>query len=433
MRNTKVAVLVVLLLVLSGCTAINPGMSDLSPTAARNPGERAVAREKQNGPPTLDDLFARIAEQVPGFGGMFIDKAGNLAVYMVNLQPNAATAVQSAIARVFGQDERFQRPIVLLPGKYDFLQLKRWHDRLMPEALGFDSVVSTDIDDANNRLRIGVETLAVQGELELQLNSLGIPREAVIIEQTEPVRYESSLQDFHRPLVGGLQINFGNYLCTLGFIGVRQGVQGFVTNSHCTNTQGGVEGTVYHQPVASGTTNRVGLEIADPTYFSGSPCPRNRRCRYSDSAFVQVPHPSGPAVTVSQGLLALTALGSLAWNGTDAYRIVGEADPLVGETVRKVGRTTGTTQGVVEQTCVNFNVLGTKITQLCQADGSYGSNSGDSGSPVFRVTNSPQANDVVLVGIHWGSGGAFSPIGTNNIQRSTELGPVDTCAAGFSC
>ncbi len=434
MRGIRFGVIAVLLFTISGCTAIKPGVDGFDQSAARQPGERIEPIVNRGRPVTIDDLFAEIAKQVPGFGGMFIDKTDSLAVYLVDIGPNATAAVQNAIVNVFGNDERFQRPIVVLKGKYGFLQLKKWHDRLMPEVLGLSEVVLTDIDDARNRLRIGIETLDVQEKIELQLDNLSIPREAVIIEQTEPVRYESSLQDFHRPLVGGLQINFGNSLCTLGFIGVRQGVQGFVTNSHCTNTQGGVEGTIYHQPVASGTTNRVGLEIADPTYFSGSPCPPGKKCRYSDSSFEQVPHPNGPSVTISQGTIARTAIGSLNWNGVDTYRIVSETNaPLVGEFLTKVGRTTGTTQGTVQQTCVNFSVLGTKIVQLCQSSASYSSAGGDSGSPVFRITNSPQANDVSLYGIHWGSGGAFSPIGTNNVQRSTELGPVNTCAAGFSC
>jgi hypothetical protein len=67
----------------------------------------------------------------------------------------------------------------------------------------------------------------------------------------------------------------------------------------------------------------------------------------------------------------------------------------------------------------------------------YSSAGGDSGSPVFRILNKPAANDVYLGGIHWGGDGSivvFSPM--SGIQRSTapaELGPVTTCATGFTC
>lgn len=84
--------------------------------------------------------------------------------------------------------------------------------------------------------------------------------------------------------------------------------------------------------------------------------------------------------------------------------------------------------------CVTLNVASSNITQLCQGIAGYSSAGGDSGSPVFRIVNSPATNDVRLAGIHWGSGGAFSMI--SQIQRSTapaELGAITTCASGFAC
>jgi hypothetical protein len=110
----------------------------------------------------------------------------------------------------------------------------------------------------------------------------------------------------------------------------------------------------------------------------------------------------------------------------DIFNITGEADPLVGQAVTKVGRTTGRTAGTVQQTCVNVNVDGTNITQLCQSISNYANAGGDSGSPVFRITTLPS---VVLVGINWGGNGTtsvFSPI--TNIQQ--ELGALNTCAGG---
>jgi hypothetical protein len=245
----------------------------------------------------------------------------------------------------------------------------------------------------------------------------------VLISVTKPVVPE--LRSARRPLRGGLQINFGNFLCTLGFVAVRQGITGFVTNSHCSNTQGGSEGTVYHQASASGTTNRVGQEVADPTYSTGGSCPAGRQCRFSDSSFARVPHPSGPSVATALGTIARPAVGSFTWNGTDTFTVTAEAAPVTGQAVTKVGRTTGRTSGTIQQTCANFNVAGSTITQLCQSRASYTSSGGDSGSPVFRITSLP---NVTLVGIHWGSGGAFSPI--TNIQMSGELGSVNTCAGG---
>ena len=84
---------------------------------------------------------------------------------------------------------------------------------------------------------------------------------------------------------------------------------------------------------------------------------------------------------------------------------------------------------------------GTNIQQLCQDVVKANVAGGDSGSPVFRITNSPRANDVRLYGLLWGGGTisgygtvfVFSALGTRNMQRSAEMGTLTTCAAGFSC
>jgi hypothetical protein len=92
--------------------------------------------------------------------------------------------------------------------------------------------------------------------------------------------------------------------------------------------------------------------------------------------------------------------------------------------VNKVGRTTGWTQGVVTNTCVNTGVSGSNIVQLCQTFVSAGVGGGDSGSDVFGLTG---GNSVRLLGILWGGNGAgtqfvYSPI--TNVEQ--ELGPLTT-------
>ena len=355
---------------------------------------------------------------------MFVDEANSaLYVYLVNPTAKMTTASEAAITAVFDDELVLHNKIQALSGQYGFLQLKEWHERMMMDVLALPGVVFTDIDDAKNRLAVGVEKPAVQALVEEQLTKLGIPREAVNIEETRPVEFDTSLQDRHRGLVGGLQIATSRFLCTLGFPATRAAVRGFVTNSHCTDTQGGVEGTRFYQPTVA-TNNHIGVETVDPVYRLQD-CPLFRLCRYSDAAFVRL----DADVTSQRGRIARPAtLGSTVWNGVATFRIVSEANPVVGGRVTKVGRTTGRTAGTVSRTCANFNVAGTSITQLCQAQASYTSMAGDSGSP---VVSGLAGNDVRLRGIHWGSGRVFSPIG--NIQRSDELGPLLTCAASFGC
>jgi hypothetical protein len=359
----------------TGNVAISAGNSN--PAASPGPSQ-------PNEFETPDDRLAAVARQVPGFGGMFFDQDGILQVYMLGQKgplSEALTAfLDDVITREVGRGERLsQKGFEIREGKYDFLDLHRWQRQMAPAVLSLPGVVFTDIDDTTNRLRIGITDLPGRvGAVEEILDTLGIPREAALINETKPVWPE--LQSRRRPLRGGLQINYGNFLCTLGFIAIRQGVTGIVTNSHCTNTQGGVEGTKYHQPSFS-FFSQVAEEIVDPTYFTGGSCPAGRRCRFSDSSFARI---GGVDTGSALGTIAAPN-GSVTWNGIDIFNITAEGSVTVGQPVLKVGRTTGRTHGSITHTCVAINQANSIFTQFCQNRASYSSAGGDSGSPVFRV------------------------------------------------
>ena len=83
---------------------------------------------------------------------------------------------------------------------------------------------------------------------------------------------------------------------------------------------------------------------------------------------------------------------------------------VLGQTLDKVGRTTGWTVGTVVATCVDVAVADTDIVQLCQDEVLSGNAGGDSGSPIFE-SQAPFTNDVTLYGIMWGGGSTnFGPI-----------------------
>lgn len=395
-----------------------------SPTDAEpSPADRGASASHR----TLDDLFAEVNARVPGFGGVYVDEdRGVLNVLTVGRgRPEEA---QRALVEVLGDASLGALEPVALPARYSFGELKTWFDQSAHEVLALDGVTSADIDEVENRLAFGVADVSREEGVRAVLEEHGIPTEAVVVRQVPPEPVQVSLRDAHRPVVGGLQISFKRDLnepiCSLGFNVTRSGVRSFVTNSHCSAVRGSNEGTVYYQPLSP---TSIGGEWHDPAHFTGTPCPSGRRCRYSDSLVATF----GDLTASSTGIIASPPLDSYLWNGTDVYRVTSEEAPVVGNTVNKVGRTTGRTRGSISETCVSIAVADTDITLLCQSRAGYVSNSGDSGSPVFRITNSPSANDVALVGIHWGGNGAFSPIG--GIQRTSELGAVQTCAAGFSC
>lgn len=361
---------------------------------------------------------ATLVRTIPGFGGFFLDQ-GVPTVYLTDLtqRPAAEHALRGfAAARGFSAAQ-----IRTLQGRYAYADLDRWSQQVSNDAFLIAGVVYTDLDEAANRVTVGVEHAAAADSVRGLVAQLGIPAEALQLKETEPIGYAATLRDYYRPVVAGLQINFGNYLCSIGFNATSNGQSSFVTASHCTNKQGGTEGTLYYQNLASTANSFIGTEVDDPVYFRGGACPKGRKCRYSDAA--RAAYASGVSFTLG-GIAATSGAnnGSITIAGT--LSVTGEGSAVVGDAANKIGRTTGWTRGTVSATCVNTGVQGTNIVQLCQTFVNAGVGAGDSGSDVFASAGSSAAT---LLGILWGGNSSgtmfvYSPI--TNIE--SELGPLTT-------
>jgi len=390
--------------------------------------------------PSAEDPVA-LARGVRGFGGFFVDRQGAPTVYLTN--PGERVSAERALAPFFAAHGMDAARLRVLPADFEYARLESWFDQASPEALAVSGAVFADLDEASNRLRIGVAHGAAEAEVRRGLAALRIPAAAVIVEQAAPIRQLLTLEDRVRPVLAGLQIDFILGLCSLGFnaVHVATGQLSFVTASHCTWAQGGTEGTIYYQHTwldFSGSDNTLGTEVSDPPYFSNKrrgACPRRRVCRYSDAARAAYSIAAGD---VALGAIAkTTGVNTLATDITGTFVINSTAPEYpsdrftVGSSVHKVGRTTGWTSAPVTATCANVNVDGTAITQLCQTlAGSETPGSpvivgaGDSGSPVFILNSDASAQ---LGGILWGGNAegtliAFSPL--KNVQMPTELGDL---------
>jgi hypothetical protein len=360
--------------------------------------------------PSLEELAAR----VPGFGGFYID-GGRPTVWLTDVAGRgAAVQALSPFMRGQGQDPA---GLQVRRADFDYRQLTLWFNAASPVALDMDGTVMVDLDEARNRVLVGVESGALIGALRAALVRSGLPERSILIEVMRPIVPVVSLQAAATPVAGGVQINFPGYLCTLGFNATVNGQASFITNSHCTATQGGVQNTPYYQPLQSVNPTVIGTEVADPAYQKGvgPGCPKQKLCRLSDAARVRY---STGYTNFTRGLIAQPAIGSLDYS--THWTISGTGIPAVGQVLTKVGRTTGRSQGQVTNTCVNTGVSGSRIVQLCQFFVSANVNSGDSGSPVFLVGS---GGNVTLMGILWGSGGGSfvaSPIN----QVIQELGAM---------
>ncbi len=370
---------------------------------------------------SMDQELAQMNREIPGFGGLFYDRAGRATVYLTD--PGDARALG-----VLGRGVR------VLRGEFEFRDLLAWRQDLRPAVLGLPGVVLLDVDEATNRVRVGVraERLATTRlRLAVEAARRGIPGQALRIEAADPIFEVATLQDQFRPVPGGVEIASGNQfqgfsICSLGFNAVRDGVPGFVTASHCTDRQGGVESTRFLQPFGIFAT-AIATETVDPEYLRRIPgCPGGRYCRYSDSAFAA--YDSSDLSDFGQ-IARTTARDSSAGPLTidsahPTFSITSTSSSAVGEEVDKVGRTTGWTYGTVTATCVDVAVSGTHFEQLCQDTVAAGVGPGDSGSPAFAWDG---GDSVSLRGIVWGSNQAgtlfvYSPFA--NVVRSDELGAL---------
>jgi hypothetical protein len=322
-------------------------------------------------------------------------------VYLRDMKDQAAARLAVRQAFADRKDNAANSTIRFLPGRYDMVQLLAWK-ALALGVLDLPGSVFVDLDETVNRVRVGVEHGVDLGLVRARLTSLGVPPDGVVLEQTRPIVSQAdALGGYVRPTLGGLQLlvpGISAY-CTLGFNATRAGIVGFVTASHCSNTQGGVNGNNYYQPAAGKLPiYGVGTETVDPVFVATAGCPSTRVCRRSDALFAKkwnIAEASQVARTTVEGTFG-------SGSGTIGTRVpvIGKFPaPTVGTVVRKTGRSTGTTVGQVTFTCQTVNLSGSNRTLLCQDFVDAASQAGDSGAPVWFLTSTGSAQ---LVGTLYG-------------------------------
>jgi hypothetical protein len=370
-------------------------------TVPPNPGEDVSE------PPVDGDLYPgekqllEIANEAPGYAGHWYE--GNTRVVAITATGNPEIVRQAIDARglvLFGAHDEVQTGggTRFVTARFDYLTLRGFRDRVADEVLNVQGVTFLDLDEENNTITVGIETEDLYGAVDAKFKEAGVPVEATQVLLTGTFEEDQTLQQFQRPLQGGWQIQNGGGLCTLGFITLnpRNGAPAFVTNSHCTSTFWGNDGTWFSQHV---NPNWVGTEVSDPGGFN---CGLFGwwRCRFSDAALVQVTN-----AAVDWNRIARTSwwgAGYGAWGSINvappALNVTAVQNwPWNGQMVDKVGRTSGWTYGFVRRSCVSMPRGSWKIA-LCQYWASYTSVGGDSGSPVFLW----HGNNVTLTGINWG-------------------------------
>lgn len=395
MRHTNsVPAAVLALLVVAACDSSDV---PVGPTPVDAAASRAAPQAAFHTP---DDEFARAARaEVPGFAGYYLQEDGTPVVRLVDQKQRGAAQrylAQNFISARRGRHAGAPTQPIFRNAAYDFAQLKEWSEALHP-MLERNDVFLIDVDEVENRVLLGVADAAAVGAVRAEAARLGIPAAAVHARTQARPETRASLRDRQATLKGGIQIAFSNYYCTLGFNAKRvsTGANIFVTNSHCTGTQNAYDGiAIYQNTVASG--NQIGNEIADRGLYA---CVSGvASCRQADAAYIS----NNGSRPFGRGLIARTNWATGANAGTTIigdFRIVGRYTGTlpVGSYLDKTGRTSGSTYGVVTNSCVTIGSL------RCQDISKVWSEGGDSGSPVYVWLSN---NDVQLHGVMWGGPGS---------------------------
>ncbi len=395
------------------------GDRTIAPTGASPAG--AVSSRASVQPPvshgshwTIDEMFAAVADSVPGFAGFWYDETGRIVVGLRN--PETLAGQRHRLAELEwrlrpGRRNAPPRGKMLdfasaraVRSEYSFRQLKDVYSGSVFAALPHISgLTMSDIDERQNSIVIGVSRESQVNDARETLRGYDVPEAMVQVVVQERARPNALLSDPLRPVPGGARTKNSSLGggCTAGFMLVKYmgtvydtvaTARYFISNSHCSSSYWATD---YSQRFQGGSF--AATETGDPAYFTAAPCPSGHVCRYTeanlmtfydDSITADFPHVAYPA---SDGDTSFTAYKT----------VVAEEVPYTGLTVKMIGATSGRQSGTVTASCANqygFNESGHSL--LCQNEASYYGTGGDSGAPIVRLYID---GTVAAVGQHFGN------------------------------
>lgn len=404
---------------LAGCRDQGPPTG----AAARAGASAAAAAD----PERADEAeMAAFAARVPGLAGYHFEGA-ELVVSLT-----AAGRAEQAVPALAAVAARGSGTAHVRPARYTFAELRGWRNDWSDRILEVAGVSFVDLDEAANRLAVGVAQPGARGRVLELLRDSGVPAAALEFEaagyarpqslvEYAPYQYTApsqgdSITSYRRPLEGGLKISYRHSssapdmatTCTLGFVAMLNGVRVAITAAHCSLRHWDGDNTTFFQS-SPGASRYFGYEYSDP---NGASCGfmSPNVCRNSDAAAIALE----PDVPASVGYIVRPVgpppvgispygirVGSLVVDAASPrFQITASRTPVAGEPADKVGVTTGWTRGAVRRTCVDMPAGRPWSKLRCQTWADYSSTSGDSGGPVFV----PLADGTAaLLGMHWGT------------------------------
>lgn len=368
--------------------------------------------------------FIELSKQIPGFGGFYRTREGNLIIYAKDI--SSPQSVKQNVLSYINNESRYPTAVslsqaTLKQSLYSYSELSGWRDIIRGPIFSINGITKLDLAEHINRLTIGVENTSFVESVEKAVSNTEVPLEAVNIEITGKLRSlkasapkkllsTTTLEDKFRPVTGGIEIDSDDTgHCTMSFAALWESKEVFLTNSHCTGIFWGVDSnTEFYQPDATESSN-IGTEVHDPAGWT-SGCPKDE-CRASDAAIVELDGVADGDI----GTIAKTEGRGVDWtpgskeidDSMPRFRIISDDKEIMfNMPLNKMGFASGWTNGWVTETCSDLPGVAPDTAVLCSTVvEKMFAQSGDSGSPVFYDQTTP-SGDVELVGILWGIYGA---------------------------
>ncbi len=172
-----------IVLVLIGCADQHPsGPPNLRVVV----GEAESARREQYlaaAKRTIDDEFESVArDRVSGFAGFYFDAAGHPVVLLTDTSRRGGIAQWADstlnILRMTDRALRFRQ------ADYDWVTLQTWRNKFRGILVGRHGML--DINEARNRITIGLRNLADSATIISEALSLDVPRSAFFFQRRLP-------------------------------------------------------------------------------------------------------------------------------------------------------------------------------------------------------------------------------------------------------
>lgn len=456
MESRQPALIILVVVALSACADEIPTRPILEPPRLGAVGPDSAFIDDGSFPG--ERAYKAVAAEFPGFAGYFYDSGKVIVETTVEgrterMLESTRRAMGSGMLDARNGVSSQTAAMTLRTVSYSYRQLDRWRRLVRDELYSLREAHWLALDVMANQIIVGVRDVAVAARIAQEAVKLGVPVGAfrTSTAQFSPIAsakppavtaFSADLRGRGRPVVGGMLIQMLNTAhnnnrtvdCTLGIGVLYNGVAGFLTNSHCTNSVGTTNqpSGFFQNDIQQPATNLIGIETIDPP-FTTAACatsphdeeemppfpigypgpwpvfpPAAVLCRHTDLIFA--PWDAGAVGAQSLGLIArTTALGDYDFGQLTGSITIDAVHPNLyvtseylstltpGMYLEKMGERTGWTRGRVLYTDVSVSVqwapwprvvngqIDSVWTVVNLTAASFGVDYGDSGSPVFTT------------------------------------------------